>query len=63
MTIIEVENIVGKPYRTSEFMGTQRADYLIHSPWTKDLFLSGFCVVYEGGKVEHVDKSWSKLQN
>ena len=59
MTIQDAENILGKPYRISDFMGSIRANYLLEIPSSRDLHFSGFAVVYKDGKVDHIDKEWS----
>ena len=60
MSIREVESVLGEPYLTTPFMGTERASYKISSSSPGPMSLTGFEVVYDDGKVKHVDKSFGQ---
>ena len=59
MSIREVESILGKPYRSSDFMGTFQTSYLLERAKEKGLNLSGFTVIYEDGKMVEIAKMWN----
>jgi hypothetical protein len=58
MSAAAVEAIVGKPYRESQLIGTQRASYRISDDRTGVLRLIGITIVYKDDKVVHVDEDW-----
>lgn len=59
MTESAVISIIGNPFKKSNFMGTEQAQYRIQAKPTADMAgFSGFCVVYEKGFVKNVAKSW-----